>query len=102
MSTKLLNDDGTASMATMLMSSHHAFRRDVACFAKALADGDRPADALAEEWTRFRGALHGHHTIEDTTMFPDFRAKHPEIAAALDKLEAHHRAIDPLLERGDH
>ncbi len=25
----LLNDDGTASMATMLMLSHHAFRRDI-------------------------------------------------------------------------
>lgn len=59
MPTKLLNDDGTASMATMLMCSHHAFRRDVACLAKALTD-----------------------------------VRH-------DKLDAHHRAIDPLLDRGD-
>ncbi|HUS30675.1 MAG TPA: hemerythrin domain-containing protein [Kofleriaceae bacterium] len=101
MPTQLLNDDGTASMATMLMSSHHAFRRDAACFALALADGSRPAAVLAEEWARFRGALHGHHTIEDTAMFPDLRAKHPELGATLDKLDAHHRAIDPLLERGD-
>jgi hemerythrin-like domain-containing protein len=100
MPTTLLNDDGTASMATMLMCSHHAFRRDVACFAKALADTSRD-DTLREEWTRFRGALHGHHTVEDTAMFPDLRAKHPELAAAIDELDAHHRAIDPLLERGD-
>jgi hypothetical protein len=100
MPTQLLNDDGTASMATMLMTSHHAFRRDAACFAAALAEG-RPAAVLAEEWARFRGALHGHHTVEDTAMFPDLRAKHPVLGAAIDKLEAHHHAIDPLLERGD-
>ncbi len=102
MPTKLLNDDGTASMATMLMSSHFAFRRDLACFAKALEtpDASRLA-AVAEEWTRFRGSLHGHHTVEDTTMFPGMRAEHPALAATFDQLDADHRAIDPLLERGD-
>ncbi len=100
MATQLLNDDGTASMATLIMCSHHAFRRDLACFARALADSTRVAE-VAEEWTRFRGALHGHHTVEDTGLFPDLRAKQPELAAAIDKLDAHHRAIDPLLERGD-
>jgi hypothetical protein len=100
MATTLLNDDGTASMATMIMCSHHAFRRDVACFARALADATR-SDVLHEEWTRFRAALHGHHTVEDTAMFPDLRAKQPELAAAIDQLDAQHRRIDPLLERGD-
>lgn len=101
MATQLLNDDGSASMATLLMCSHHAFRRDVACFAKALQDPSRPADALAGEWTHFRNALHGHHTVEDTAMFPDLKAKHPEIAATIDELDGHHKAIDPLLARGD-
>jgi hypothetical protein len=100
MPTKLLNDDGTASMATLLMCSHHAFRRDVTCLARALADATR-RDSLGEEWTRFRGALHGHHTVEDTGVFPDLRAKQPTLAAALDQLDAHHRRIDPLLDRGD-
>ena len=39
----LLNDDGTASMATMLLLLHHAFRRDIARFGEALnkvAGGD--------------------------------------------------------------
>lgn len=100
MPTQLLNNDGTASMATLLMCSHHAFRRDLACFAQALAD-TACGDAIGEEWTRFRGALHGHHTVEDTAMFPDLRVKLPELAATLDQLDAHHRAIDPLLDRGD-
>jgi hypothetical protein len=103
MPTQLLDDDGTASMATMLMCSHHAFRRDLASFAKALAAGKDSArlTAVAEEWTRFRGALHGHHTVEDTTMFPSLRKEHPEIAATIDVLSEQHHAIDPLLERGD-
>jgi hemerythrin-like domain-containing protein len=105
MPTPLLNDDGTASMATAMMSSHHAFRRDLGCFAGALsaiAKGDASrAAAVAEEWTKFRAGLHGHHTIEDTAVFPDLRGKHPAQAADFDRLDVQHRAIDPLLERGD-
>lgn len=105
MATRLLNDDGRASMATAMMSSHHAFRRDLACFADALsaiAKGDASRAAhVAEEWTRFRAALHGHHTLEDTAVFPDLRTRHLAAAAELDTLHAQHLAIDPLLERGD-
>jgi len=32
----LLNDDGTASMATAFLSSHHGFRRDIRLFAGAV------------------------------------------------------------------
>lgn len=101
MVTQLLNDDGTASMATMIMSSHHAFRRDVTCFAHALAGAHDNLEALSEEWTNFRGALHGHHTVEDTAVFPDLRARVPSLANTLDELDGHHKTIDPLLERGD-
>jgi hemerythrin-like domain-containing protein len=105
MATQLLNDDGTASIATAMMSSHHAFRRDLASFADALlaiAQGDASRTAeVSDEWTKFRSALHGHHTVEDTGVFPDLRARHPELASELAALDAHHRAIDPLLERGD-
>jgi hypothetical protein len=100
MPTTLLNDDGTASMATMIMSSHHGFRRDAACFAAALAAG-RPAAVLAEEWAGFRGGLHHHHTVEDTTIFPDLLTKHPELGGAIEQLHAQHQAIDPLLDAGD-
>jgi hypothetical protein len=87
-------------MATMIMTSHHGFRRDAACFAVALADG-RPGAALAEEWKGFRGGLHHHHTVEDTQMFPGLLAEHPELGPAIEQLDAHHRAIDPLLDAGD-
>jgi len=100
----LLNDDGSASMATMFMMSHHAFRRDLGRFAKALrglGGNAARASALREEWTKFRGALHGHHHVEDTGMFPSMRQQHPEQASIIDGLAADHRKIDPLLERGE-
>jgi len=100
----LLNDDGTASMATALMSSHHAFRRDIAQFRLALArviGGDHArVRALQEEWQRFCGSLHGHHQAEDTGIFPNTKQQHPELAAVIDRLVAEHRQIDPLLEEG--
>jgi hypothetical protein len=102
----LLNDDGTASMATMLLLSHHAFRRDIARFMRAIGKikaGDHSRDeAVREEWEKsYRQALHGHHTIEDTKIFPDIRNGHSDLAAALDKLSEQHHKIDPILEKGD-
>ncbi len=103
---KLLNDDGTASMATMLLMSHHAFRRDIARFIGAVAQikaGDAShAPAVREEWEKsYRQALHGHHTMEDTHIFPDIRSKHPDLASALDTLTVQHHKIDPVLEKID-
>ncbi len=100
----LLNDDGTASMATMLLMSHHAFRRDLARFLRAIGEikaGDTARiDAVREEWEKsYREALHGHHTMEDSTIFPDIQNKHPDLVTALEQLTAQHHEIDPLLER---
>lgn len=102
----LLNNDGTASMATMLLMSHHAFRRDIARFIHAVAEIKAGSlsriDALQSEWEKsYRQALHGHHTIEDSTIFPDIKGKHPELAPVIDKLSEQHHKIDPILERGD-
>jgi hypothetical protein len=99
----LLNEDGSASMATAFLMSHHAFRRDIGCFSRALAKlapGER-ADALCQEWKWFRGALHGHHEMEDTRVFPHLRGAQPELAGDIDRLSGEHQLIDPLLARGD-
>ncbi|MGE0550612.1 MAG: hemerythrin domain-containing protein [Kofleriaceae bacterium] len=100
--TKLLNDDGTASMATMIMLSHHAFRRDLGRFSAALAKLD-PAriDQLRSEWQGFGEALHGHHSKEDSDIFPHFRAQLAMLGPTLDRLSAQHSAIDPLIHRGE-
>lgn len=102
----LLNDDGTASMATMIMFSHHAFRRDINRFIRAaqrIKVGDNvDANKVRDEWKNsYRMAIHGHHTGEDTTIFPDVKNKFPELTAAIDTLTAQHHHIDPLIEQID-
>ena len=99
----LLNDDGSASMATMLMMSHHGFRRDLGRFARALtlpSVGERAA-LLRDEWQSFTNTLHGHHHAEDTGMFPSMQAQFPELAACIARLSADHAKIDPLVSEGD-
>lgn len=105
MAPLILNDDGSASMASAVLMAHHAFRRDIIRFAVALTHL-RPHDtargaALREEWQYYRGALHAHHEIEDARIFPHLRAENPPLQATIDRLNADHRNIDPLLERGD-
>lgn len=95
----LLDDAGEASMATMLMMSHHGFRRDIARFGRALL---KPIDVqtLRDEWKRFGLTLHGHHAAEDGGIFPDLSARFPEMRPTIERLGADHRRIDPLLEQG--
>jgi hemerythrin-like domain-containing protein len=101
----LLNDDGTASIATALMMSHHGFRRDIARFVNALprlrAADTATIDALKEEWKNYRNTLHGHHESEDRGVFPSLAEKNESVRKTIEKLSADHRRIDPLLERGD-
>jgi hypothetical protein len=101
----LLNDDGSASIATALLMSHHGFRRDIARFATALerlaaGDSSRTA-ALQVEWQNYHGTLHGHHEVEDTRIFPGFRSQQAGLVPVIDQLAAQHRRIDPLLSAGD-
>ena len=101
----LLNDDGSASMATAFLTSHHGFRRDIRQFAGALgrmlAGNTANAGPLGEEWRHYRETLHGHHQMEDTVLFPSIKQQHPELASVIDGLVEEHRKIDPLLEEGD-
>ena len=101
----LLNDDGSASMATAFMMSHHGLRRDIARFAialRGLADGDQAhAAALREEWRSYRDTLHGHHHIENERLFPSLQSQHAALVPVIERLTADHQRIDPLLERGD-
>jgi hemerythrin-like domain-containing protein len=101
----LLDEAGGASIATMIMMSHHGFRRDVARFAATLKDlGGASIDvltALREEWANFRNTLHGHHQAEDTGLFPSLAGQHESLRNTIERLTAEHRRIDPLLERGD-
>jgi hemerythrin-like domain-containing protein len=101
----LLDETGTPSVATLVMMSHHGMRRDLLLFSRtlaALAEGDAArAAALAEEWKGFRTTLHGHHMAEDAGLFPMLLGRNPGLGQAVTNLSIDHRAIDPLLARGD-
>jgi hypothetical protein len=97
----LLNDDGSASMATAFLLSHHAFRRDLVRLMRALERNSLDDATLREEWKWYRNALHGHHTQEDTAVFPGVKQQHPQLAATVDRLMADHHHIDPILARAD-
>lgn len=103
----LLDDDGTASIATGVMMSHHGFRRDLRRFSSALAAlgaGGRDAlsaERLRDEWGKLHGTLHGHHEAEDNGLFPSILSEHVSARATIDRLSADHRQIDPILARGD-
>jgi hemerythrin-like domain-containing protein len=101
----LLNADGSASVATLLLMAHHGFRRDIIQLGRALAQlrhaGDARHAALQREWQWYSQSLHGHHQMEDTQIFPSIASKAPALERAIDQLSAEHREIDPLLAQGD-
>ena len=105
--TQLLNDDGSASMATAFMMSHHGFRRDIALFKRALTQDTAVhtatrIEALQEEWKGFHAKLHGHHQVEDNGVFPGIKQQHAELGAVIAELVTDHQRLDPLLEAGEH
>jgi hypothetical protein len=86
---------------------HHAFRRDLAAFARAVPATpveDRATwSALERRWTRFAEVLHHHHTGEDAGLWPLLlervtAAGEPAAREVLEAMEAEHEQIDPLLE----
>lgn len=105
MAPTLLDEAGTPSVATLVLMSHHGMRRDLLLFARALAalsEGDAARGAaLAQEWRGFRSTLHGHHVAEDTGLFPMLLGRNPGLGLVVTNLSIDHRAIDPVLERGD-
>ncbi len=86
---------------------HHAFRRDLRDFARAVSGADLADrgrwDALRQRWERFAEVLHKHHAGEDAGLWPLLRdraaaAGDEAAVATLDAMEAEHARIDPLLD----
>lgn len=94
--------DGPVDLVVMYVV-HHAFRRDLAAFARAVPATpveDRTTwQALAHRWTRFAEVLHHHHTGEDSGLWPLLLERvSPADREVLEAMEAEHERIDPLLE----
>jgi hypothetical protein len=77
---------------TMMLAAHDAFRRDLELVATTAG--------RSEAWERFEKFLHVHHRAEDESLWPVLRAAvvaYPDAIALVDRMEAQHAAIDPLL-----
>ena len=94
---------GPVDMAMMYVA-HHAFRRDLDAFCRAVRATPLEAGdtwrALLRRWELFSIALHHHHNGEDAWLWPVLveRAE-PEERVLLAAMEAEHAEIDPALEQ---
>ncbi|SOC48506.1 Hemerythrin HHE cation binding domain-containing protein [Blastococcus aggregatus] len=86
--------------------AHHAFRRDLASFARAAAGTPVPERevwrALGVRWERFGHVLHHHHSAEDEVLWPQLLdlvdgQGDADGRATLEAMETEHHLIDPLL-----
>jgi dsDNA-binding SOS-regulon protein len=93
--------EGPADMMMMYVM-HHAFRRDLARFAEAVAatpiEDRQTWNALAARWGRFFEVLHHHHTAEDDLIWP-YLVERADVGEqeTLAAMEDEHGQIDPLL-----
>jgi hypothetical protein len=88
---------------TMMYVAHDAFTRDLHRMAVASERGLAWTPETQAGWALFTKQLHVHHTTEDTSLWPQLRARplRPDEVAVLDQMEMEHAQIDPVLERVD-
>ncbi len=88
---------------TMMYVSHHAFRRDLRDFARAVpltpVEDRATWRALERRWAVFAGVLHDHHGGEDEHLWPVLleRARGDD-RVTVEAMEGEHAEIDPLLQ----
>ena len=93
--------EGPVDMSMMYLM-HHAFRRDLAAFARAVPrtplSDTATWRALLQRWEVFAEVLHHHHDGEDTWLWPALMEKADAAEReTLRAMEAEHEEIDPLL-----
>ena len=98
--------DGTVAAASMeqidlsgFLIAHAGMRQE---FGLLGATAREPLDADRRQLWESQVALvldvlHHHHTAEDDTIWPMLRERAPESITTLDRLEADHARIDPML-----
>ena len=88
---------------TLMYAAHDAFARDLTRISDAVDRGAGLAEPTQVGWVKVTHELHGHHTSEDSFLWPPLRAKHlqPHEEMVVNAMEAEHAEIDPLLESID-
>ena len=87
------------------LGAHRMFRHvagRVRQDAEVVLEGDMDLDDYAGRLSRFGNQLvnnlHGHHSWEDRSFFPELSAADPRFDAGLAVLEADHAALDQVLD----
>ncbi len=87
---------------TMMGVVHDALRRDLERVQSALSGTPAPDDqqrrALAQHAIWMMDFLHHHHHTEDTGLWPLVRSRRPEIGPLLDRMEADHARVLPMID----
>ena len=73
-------------------------RKDTAAFLAKSMDVDNYAEPLAYQGNILIGNLHGHHSWEDHSYFPELSAADPRFDAGLEILEKDHADLDVVLD----
>lgn len=88
------------------MAAHAGFRRladvlrdDAEQFLDAKIAADFYGARLARLARMLTVNLHGHHTFEDRSFFPEINAVDPRFGSGLEVLEADHMELDQTLDR---
>ncbi|MEP2783834.1 MAG: hemerythrin domain-containing protein [Pseudoruegeria sp.] len=88
------------------MGAHAMFRQlgtitrsDTEAFLNKNTDPDRYASRLGHFGTLLVRNLHGHHTWEDRSFFPELQAADDRFEQGLETLEADHNVLDETLDR---
>lgn len=86
-----------------LTAAHARLRAALRLARDTLDAGDTPGPEATRELLLychgFCAALAGHHTGEDTALFPALAARHPGLRPVIGKLRQDHEAIAALLRR---
>jgi hemerythrin-like domain-containing protein len=91
---------GEPDVTGMLMA-HLVFRVEFARLAGVAASTPAPGprtDAIEEHIDFLSRVLHHHHTVEDTAIWPYLINRVPTAREVLDRLEAEHAQMDPLID----
>lgn len=93
------------SLASTWLSMHDSLRHGQALLERLathwqlkLVDAATFRDRAVPMLHQHLGHLHGHHRLEDTHYFPQFRAMEPRIAQGIDLLETDHATLHAAID----
>jgi hemerythrin-like domain-containing protein len=84
-----------------MLMAHLVFRVEFARLAEAAASAPASGprtEAIEEHIAFICRVLHHHHTVEDTAIWPYLTNRVPGAREVLDRLEAEHAQMDPLID----